>query len=461
MVASMDDLSARIFPPAHRIHPGPLPTWRWLPQFFINPLSVYSEQAFDILYGRAKAFGIDSLSVNDPAAIHHVLQANMANYRRPIIQPRLFRPAMGSGLFLAEAEDWRQQRRMLAPLFSPAATNDLIPHFQTASVRMLQRLDGIDRTQMSEVFHRSTLDAVLMALFSLPGDGDRAELAAMTRDYLNGAGRPNPLDAMAKDEDDLAWAQGARRRFRKRWAGMVDGVIAARRAQGTSAAHRRGDLLDLLLSARDPDTGEGLTDAEIRDQCSTMLAAGFETTSRLLFWASYLLGLDQAEQGRIRAEVQAFRPDQVTTMEDLSHWPRLRQTLLEALRLYPPAAYIVRKAIADDVIGEEKITAGTEVWISPYILHRHRKFWERPTEFWPDRFKGQVSPWTRLPAYLPFGAGPRICIGASFAMAEAQIILASLLANYRLVPEENRPVLPVFRVTTVPDRDPWMRLERV
>ncbi len=457
----MDDLtslSGPLIPPAHRVHAKPLPKWRWLPQFFINPLAMYAEPSFDLVYVRARAFGTDSLSVNDPDGIHHVLQANMANYRRPVVQPRLFRAAMGSGLFLAEGDDWRAQRRMLAPLFNPAAINGLIPHFHTAAENMLSRLGLGGEAQLGEVFHRSTLDAVLRALFSLPGDDSRAELAAMTRDYLNGAGRPNPLDAMAETEDSFAWALGSRRDFQTRWTAAVDRVIAARQAKGSAGGR---DLLDLLLSVRDPETGEGLMPGQVRDQCMTMLAAGFETTSRLLFWASYLLQLDRVEQERVRDEVRCFAPDKVTTLADLEHWPRLRLVLLEAMRLYPPAPYIVREAIAEDVVGGNAIKAGTEVWISPFVLHRHRKHWENPTAFMPDRFAGVASPWTKMPAYLPFGAGPRICIGASFALAEAQVMLAHLIARFDLAPTDARPVLPVFRVTTVPDRDPKVRLGMV
>jgi len=457
----MDDLSRPIIPPAYRPHARPLPKWRWLPQFFINPLSVYSEDAFEVTFGRARAFGIETLAINDPKAIHHVLNANMHNYRRPVIQPRIFRPAMGSGVFLAEGDVWRRQRRMLAPLFSPAATGDLIPHFQTAADAMLERLNGRVRVNLTEVFHRAALDAVLKALFSLQTDDSHIGMTRLVRDYLASAGRPTPLDAMAVREDDFPWADGLRRRFRSRWTAEVDRIIADRKAAGADNAHKRGDLLELLLSARDPQTGEGLNDAEIRDQCSTMLAAGFETTSRLLFWTSYLLSLDQAEQRRIRDEVRAFPAERVAGLEDLANWPRLRQALLEAMRLYPPVAYIVRKAIADDVVAGQPVTAGSEIWISPWVLHRHRKFWDQPTAFIPDRFAGKPSPWTSMDAYLPFGGGPRICIGAAFAMTEAQVILANLLSRYRLTPEGTRPVLPVFRLATVPDHEAWFGLERV
>jgi cytochrome P450 len=192
-----------------------------------------------------------------------------------------------------------------------------------------------------------------------------------------------------------------------------------------------------------------------------MLVAGYETTARLLFWAAYLLALDRDEQTRLRSEIRAYPPDHVTKLDDLNNWPRLRQTLLETLRLYPPVAHIAREAIVDDVIVGEPVRAGTQVWISPWVIHRHRKFWDYPTAFMPDRFVGKPSPWTSGGAFLPFGAGPRICIGAIFAIAEAQIMLATLLSRFKVTLEDSRPLLPVATVTTAPSYEPRFQLERV
>jgi cytochrome P450 len=458
--------SIRITPPAPKVHEKPLPIWRWLPQIYKNPLTIYARPAFEESFLRAKGLRGESIILNDPAGITHVLQINAANYRRTLIQPRLFRPAMGDGLFLAEGQAWRRQRRMLAPVFSPAATTDMIPHFQEAAKLMLARLEGQARVNLAEVFHRSTIDAVLMALFSLPADESRSGLASLVRRYIDGPGKPSPLDTIARSEEEFSWAFPERRKIQKQWAEAVDEIIATRKALGAGKmrpdlAHGRGDLLGLLLSAKDPDTGTGLTDIEIRDQCATFLAAGFETTSRLLFWAAYLLSLDQNEQNAVRAEVQGLAPSQAKSMADTQAWPKLKCALYEALRLYPPAAYIAREAIGDDKIGDEPIKAGTSLWISPWLLHRHKAFWDQPTAFMPERFLGMASPFTSLPAFIPFGAGPRICIGAAFAMTEAQIILGSLLKAYRVTLINRSPVMPVSRITVVPDYEPWFRLEKL
>ena len=239
----------------------------------------------------------------------------------------------------------------------------------------------------------------------------------------------------------------------------IDEIIAERRAAPKTAQGR--DLLDLLLAVRDPASGEGLSTGEIRDQCATMLVAGFETTARLMFWLCYLLALDPAEQDRIRDELAAFPPERVETLDDLAHWPRLRNAMLEALRLYPPAPHVLRKAIAHDVVCGQPIAPGTQVWISPWIIHRHRAYWEQPDAFMPGRFAGKPAPWSSGAPFMPFGAGPRICIGAGFALAEAQIVLGHFLARFRIGLMDRKPVLPVGAVTISPSREPMFRLEPI
>ena len=189
----------------------------------------------------------------------------------------------------------------------------------------------------------------------------------------------------AKSENAFAFRNRSRERFENVWFTTIEGLISERQFSGND--HR--DLLDLLLSLKDADTGEPLSKIEIRDQCATMLVAGSETTGRLMFWAIYLLTQDIEEQAKSRAEIAAFPPGRVRSLNDLQHWPRLRNVLLEALRLYPPAASIVREAIEADEVGGERIAAKTQVWFSAWIMHRHRKFWDQPTAFIPDRFCGQ------------------------------------------------------------------------
>jgi cytochrome P450 len=454
----MLDTSAPVIPPAPAVHPKDLPSIKLLWGSIRNSLAIWPDYAFDVAFRRNKLFGIESVLINDPAGIRHIMATNAANYVRPAVVPRLLRPLAGEGMFLAEGSEWRRQRRLLSPSFTPHHVNILLRHFIAAAADLIRRLEGQSSANLLAAYQTAALDAVLRALFSMPDQKERDRLGDLVREYFAGPGSPNIFDAFAASETSFAFTLRGRRAFQKRWFAAVDAIIAARHAAPLATDHR--DLLDLLIATRDPETGESLAAAEVRDQCATMIFAGYETTARLLFWASYLLTLDHGEQTRLRAEVTAFPPERVATLDDLGHWPRLRLVLLEALRLYPPLPLLVREPVEDDVIMGEPVRRGIQVYVAPWVLHRHRKHWKHPTAFMPDRFSGQPSPWTSSGAYLPFGAGPRICIGAVFALSEAQIMLATLLHRYTLTTESKRPVMPVGRLTILASYVPTFKIER-
>jgi cytochrome P450 len=451
----VEDSSRRVEPPAPIVHARPLPAWRVIAAMLGNPLTVYSRESFTLPVGRVRILGRTSIAVNHPDGVKHVLTSHAARYGRPAAAIRPVRWMMGNGLLLAEGEAWRGQRRMLAPLFSPAHIGALLPHFLAAGQALDEGLSGRSEAKLSEAFNQATLDAVLRALFSTPAATRGRELASLTHHYLMGPGRPNFGDMMAQAEGDFAMFDGSRRRFRTKWHQAVDAFVRARREEGHEGGSR--DLLDILLAARDPETGAALSPEEVRDQSATMIFAGFETTARLLFWAAYLLALDQREQARVRAEVAAFPPERVGSLQDLQHWSRLKCVLLEALRLYPPVAQLIRQAVAPDEVLGEQVAVGDLIWISPWTLQRHRDHWTDPTAFMPERFEGQPQPWGNG-AFIPFGGGPRICIGASFALAEAQILMASLLNGRGFGLVDTRPVLPIGRITTVPSYEPRFSL---
>jgi cytochrome P450 len=328
--------SQPIVPPAPKVHERDLPGLWLLFEFSRNTVAAQPNNAFDDLIVRRRILGIESLLLNDPEGVRHVLTTAMDKYKRPVAASRILSALGGSGLFLAERAQWRLQRRMLAPLFTPANVDILLPHFMVAAAGLATRLNGSPRANLALAFQETALDAVLRALFSLPDSEQRARIAAMVRRYLAGPGRPSVLDGIARTEQSFGFAMRSRRRFHKTWSETIDAIIAARRKSPNPAAG--GDLLDLLIAARDSQSGEALSETEVRDQCSTMLVAGYETTARLLFWSVYLLTLDLKEQTNLRPELAAFPPERVQKLDDVQHWPRLRQTLLEALRLYPPVA---------------------------------------------------------------------------------------------------------------------------
>lgn len=447
-------LAAPLIPPAPKVHLQPLGgsafgDLRIALEMGRNLVGAWSEADFDNLITPYRFMGQPGLVVSDPVGVRQVLAS--PNYRRPVKLGRPLRPLVGEGLLLTEGETWRRQRKSLAPVFTPAAIGGLVPHFTAAGMGLVERLAGLNRANLSEAFHHTALDAVLRALFSRRADREGAALARIARRYVEGPAHFRLLDFIARGLDDLKFADGDRRRLGGRWLATVDAIIAERRTTSPQGG-KPGDMLDRLMAARD-ENGDSLPDREIRDQCSAMLAAGFETTSRLLFWATYLLALDEATQDRVRAEVAAFPADRVTSFEDLKAWPLLRSVLFETLRLYPAAPTFGREALADDVLLGHPVPAGAAITISPWLMHRHRKLWDAPTAFRPERFLDQPHPWG-LEAFIPFGAGPRVCIGAGFALAEAQIVLASLLARFEVTLASDRPVLPKASITLGPDHEP-------
>lgn len=443
-------LTAPLIPPAPKVHPRPLGgsalgDLRIAWEMGRNLIGAWSEDDFYTLITPYRFMGQPGLVVSDPAGVRQVLAS--PNFRRPVKLGRPLRPLVGEGLLLAEGETWRRQRKSLAPVFTLAAIGGLVPHFAAAGADLVERLAGRDRANLSKAFHHTALDAVLRALFSRRADQEGAVLARIARQYTDGPAHFRLLDFIGQGLDHLTFADGDRRRLGGRWLAAVDAIIAERRV-----APQAGDMLNRLLAARDED-GAPLPDQEIRDQCSSMLAAGFETTSRLLFWATYLLALDPATQDRVRAEVLAFPAERMTGLDDLKAWPLLRSVLFETLRLYPAAPTFGRQALADGEVLGHPVPAGAMITISPWLMHRHRKLWDAPTAFRPERFIDQPHPWGHE-AFIPFGGGPRVCIGAGFALAEAQIVLASLLARFTVTMVSARPVLPKASITLGPDHEP-------
>jgi cytochrome P450 len=240
----------------------------------------------------------------------------------------------------------------------------------------------------------------------------------------------------------------ARGRFRKRWTAFVTMLMAERRAAGKSGDAPAQDLFDLIGAARDPDTNAGFSDELLADEVATMILAGHETTATALFWALYLLALDPESQERLAREAQ-----QAEGSADVERLPFTRAVVDETLRLYPPAFLIARAASGPDELADHPVRKGDVVLIAPWLLHRHEKLWQAPNAFLPERFMPGAPPPDRF-AYLPFGVGARVCIGAHFALVEATLALARLIAAFKIELVDKLPVLPVGVVTTQPNRSP-------
>jgi cytochrome P450 len=420
--------------------------------FAANSLTIWPDYAYEAMIARRDVLGVDNLLINHLDGIRHVLITNAAAFRRATPLSRLTARLDEDKSSLRESRDWTPQQGESLSQFNAKNDRAYIRHFQHAAERLVNRTEKTPVASLSAAFGDTTLDATLRAIFSERLEDQSDSFVRSMRDYIaERSGRISSGGARRKKHDFIRIA-GASRQLRDNCLAMVEAHIATR------AESSEGDLLAFLLAAR--HSPPGLSDEEIRSLCGSLLVTGVEATSRLLLWSTYLLTLDLSEQERIRGEIAAFPLDKVAAADDLLNWPRLRQTLMEALRLYPPEAYLTREAIDGDVLLGEEVRPRTMIWISPWLLHRHRRFWDNPTAFAPDRFSGRSISWNGGGAFIPFGLTPRGGVNG-FVLAEAQILLAALLSRYEIGLGGTRAILPVAGPAISPNIEPNFVLKRI
>jgi cytochrome P450 len=420
----------------------------------VNVIGTWAQRAYeeDIIQGRF--VGRSSFILNTPDAIRHVLVDNYENYTRTPAGIRVLRPVLGEGLLISEGRAWKHQRRTLAPAFTPRAVTPLIPHMIAVSDETIAKLRTScgKPVDLREAMQRMTLEIAGRTMFSFGMDRHGPALRDFVMEYGARLARPHFLDLLLP----LSWPSPqdfSRARFRKRWTGFVAMLMADRRAAGKSEGAPR-DLFDLMVAARDPETGDAFTDEQLGDQVATMILAGHETTATALFWSLYLLVLDPATQEQLASEVKSATVNGALDIERLKF---TRAVVDETLRLYPPAFLIARAAAAPDTIAGMPVRKRDVILIAPWLLHRHEKLWREPNAFIPSRFMPGTPPPDRF-AYLPFGVGARVCIGAHFALVEATLALAKLIGAFRVELLDKEPIIPVGVVTTQPDRSPMFRI---
>jgi unspecific monooxygenase len=422
-----------------------------------SAIGTWGQRAYEEDIVRGRFAGRSSFILNTPDSIRHVLVDNYENYVRTPAAIRVLRPMLGEGLLIAEGRTWKHQRRTLAPAFTPRAVMPLVPHMIAAIDATIAKLQAASDgpVDLREAMQRMTLEIAGRTMFSFGMERHGAALRGFVMEYGARLARPHFLDLLLP----LSWPspQDFRRaRFRKRWTAFVAMLIAERRAAGKNEGAPPRDLFDLMVAARDPETGQSFTDEQLGDQVATMILAGHETTATALFWSLYLLALDPATQDQLAAEVQSVTVNGTLDIERLKF---TRAVVDEALRLYPPAFLIARAAAAADTIAGFPVRKHDVVLVAPWLLHRHEKLWREPNAFIPSRFMPPAPAPDRF-AYLPFGVGARVCIGAHFALVEATLALAKMIGAFRVELLDREPVMPVGIVTTQPDRSPAFRIAR-
>jgi cytochrome P450 len=439
-------------PPAPEPRPKQLGVPALLRTLRRNPLECWAEEHFEqAIVTATRALG-RVLVINDPDAIRHVLLDNAANYHKHTFQQRVCSAGLAKGLLSAEGEQWRVQRRTLAPMFSRKMVTSFGPAMLEAADQLVARWLDLAETATIDAaaeMGRVVFDVLEHTIFS-DGLGCQPEkLRAAMATYFDTIGTIEPLDVFGVPDFIPRPSRLRVRSTLRFFDAAIDELIASRRIRiKEDPKCVPCDILTLLLRALDPETGQAMTEAEVRSNVLTFMAAGYETTANCLSWSLFLLAQSPEWQDRVANEACAEADALARGCAD--NLAITRAVIEEALRLYPPIAATTRMAISPDTLGDMPVRSGSMIVIAPYVLHRHRRLWDWPDFFDPDRFIGDARAKISRFAYLPFGTGVRTCIGAAFALQEATLILATIMRHFVLEVMPGHVVWPSLRVTLRP-----------
>jgi cytochrome P450 len=383
--------------------------------------------------------------VSHPDLIESILVTDSRNYIKHYVL-RLLRPTLGNGLLLSENDFWLRQRRLMQPAFHRERVAGYGGIMVSYAERMLTSWSDGDTRDMHTEMMRLTLEIVAKALF----DADVAEEAPEVGDALD-MGMQTFVRRWRSLYPVPLWIPTPTNLRVKRFVRRLDRIIYRFIEERRASGRERGDLLSMLLSARDADDGSRMTDRQIRDEAMTLFLAGHETTANALAWTWYLLSQHPEVDAMLAGELQSVLGGRSPTVVDL---PQLRYTemvVMEAMRIYPPVYAFGREAVRECTLGNYRVPKGTTVVMSQWVMHRDRRYFENPGKFDPQRWADGLA--KRLPrfVYFPFGGGPRVCIGNSFAMMEAILILATMVPKFRFTLLPGHPVVPRTTVTLRPE----------
>jgi cytochrome P450 len=374
--------------------------------------------------------------VTDPDAVRRVLVTNAKSYGKRTLQYTTLALVTGEGLLTADTEAWRPQRRIIQPAFHRASLELVAGHVRSGVDRLVERWsrDAGQVVDVDAAMMRLALEVVGSSLFGSDLSHDAERLADATLAALDvvvkKARSPFPVPVSVPTPTNVVL-----RRAVAKLDASVDAMLGDRAARPLPDGCPPRDMLDLLLAAHDDD-GSRLSRRQVRDQVVTFIVAGHETVASALTWAWHLLVTNPDALGRLREEVDAVCPDGTPGFDDLARLPWTSAVLDETLRLYPPAWLVTRRSLAADVLAGFAVPADALVIVSPWLVHRHAASWSNPERFDPSRFLGVDGLRRRdlvaSSAYLPFGAGPRLCVGRDMALLEGALVLASLVARVDL-----------------------------
>ncbi len=389
--------------------------------------------------------------VMEPGANKRMLLDKVDAYPKAPIMKRMLTPAVGQSLFTTEGAEWRWRRRAVAPVFAHRNVVALTPFMSATADRASDRIASVQSAvDAVDLMMGATFDVIADVALSGRESFDQKRYLEMVTLYFETLGKVSILDFLeAPNWVPRPGALGGRRSV-KVMHGMIEKAMERRRARGGAA----DDLLSHMLEAEDPETGRKMSHEEVRNNMQFFIVAGHETTALTIAWALYLLANDPDVQARAREEAQAVlgagKDARPATGEDLDALPYFKQVIDETMRLYPPVGMVNRIALEEDELAGRPIKKGDIIFLPFYALHRHEMWWEAPELFDPENFTPEKVKARDRFLHLPFGGGPRVCLGANFAVMQAQIILATLLARWKVRPVEGYTPEPVMVMTLRP-----------
>jgi cytochrome P450 len=428
-----------------------------LPAFFpFDPLAFglsIARQFGDIAYYHVGPLHVYQL--NHPDLARQVLVEQPEKFHKARLIKRAFRPFAGEGLLTSDGALWKQQRKLMQPAFHQRQLAGYGDVMVAHATHMVESFGDGQVCEINEEMAKLTLGVVVKSLFGADFPRETGEIGRSMLAVLDAANQR--LNSVLQVP---SWVP-TRRHLRERRAlakldAMLQILIQARRTSGES----RDDLLSVLLAAVDEDSGAQMSDRQLRDEMMTLFLAGHETTASALTWTWYLLSQHPEVEARLLEELHRVLHGRAPAVADLPKLPYTEMVVREAVRLYPPAPGFAREPIEDVTIGGYVVPKGSLVTVNTYALQRDRRFFDDPERFDPDRF---APGWEeRIPryAYLPFGGGPRVCIGNGFAMMAARLILATVAQRYKLSLEPLQEIVPIQLVTVRPSGPVRMRLKR-
>lgn len=441
--------SAALYPPTVTPPAGPLPVWRFLPTFIRNPIRALPEPVYHEPIFVPPRMGGRIAWVTDPALVEQILLAEHESFPKSPIEKRIFEAIIGDGIFTAEGASWRWQRRTVAPLFRHTELLSFVPEMSAAALRLTthwRERGPLRRHPIDHDMTDLTFDVLQATIFS----GATPDEADAMKTHIGAYLECTSWDIAFEVLQIPAWVWHPAKRPMRRSADALLAAIRSTIRRERAAGWPSGGLMARLGNARDPETGATMSEDQIAHNLLTFAAAGHETTAKALTWTLYLLARAPDWQERLREEVVRVAGSGPITSAHIEQLVVTRQVAKEAMRLYPPAPVLGRMTRVPAEIGGHRFEAGAMLVIPIYVIHRHRKLWDDPDRFDPSRFEPSREATYARTQFMPFGFGPRTCIGMSFAMIEAVVLLAHLVRDARFACHSALAPEPVSRVTLRP-----------